>query len=430
MGKDYQDNNVDIQKALGVLETAGPKKRFKMIFLLVAALIVCIGGWFLLKPNGQAALKYITAPVERGNLVVTVTATGELEPVNQVDVGTEVSGTIKTVAVDFNDHVKTGQILAKLDTTKLEAQVLQSKSNLASANAKLLQTEASLLEAVNELSRLEHVRKLSNGKVPSQHDLDAAEAAVKKAKAEKASAEASIAQAQASLDANQSDLDKAVIRAPIDGIVLDRAVEPGQTVAASLQTPVLFTLAEDLTKMELHVDVDEADVGQVKEGQAASFSVDAYPARTFPATITQVRFAPQSENGVVTYKTLLLVENQDLLLRPGMTATADIRVETITDGLLIPNAALRFTPETQMQEAPKEGGGLIRSLLPRRPPRRTVPKNSEPGKTLHKKVWILEKDLPKPIPVTVGVTDGKMTQIIDGDLQPSQAIILNIVEAS
>lgn len=429
MGNPSQESNFDLETVLGIEEDASSGKRFKLVLTFAFLAVLCFGAWYFFHPRGRAEIKYLTGGVERGDLVVTVTATGELEPVNQVDVGTEVSGTIKTVAVDFNDHVNTGQILAKLDTTKLEAQVLQSASNLASAKAKLLQTEASLLEATNELSRLEHVRKLSNGKVPSQHDLDAAIASVKKAKAEKAAAEASIAQARASLDANQSDLDKAVIKAPIDGIVLDRAVEPGQTVAASLQTPVLFTLAEDLTKMELHVDVDEADVGQVQEGQEATFSVDAYPDRTFPAKITQVRFAPQSDNGVVTYKTLLLVDNQDLLLRPGMTATADIKVETVTNGILVPNSALRFTPKIPVQQAPKEKGGLIGSLLPRRPPRRTVPKSQKfPGNGSHKRVWVLDQGHLKPVPVTVGVTDGKKTQILEGPLEPGQELILEVAE--
>jgi biotin carboxyl carrier protein len=206
-----------------------------------------------------------------------------LEPLKKVDVGIEVSGTIKSVDVDYNAEVKVGQTLANLDTTRLDAQAQQNEAALEAARARVLQAHASVEEAEAQMARLIRVRELSGGKMPSQNDLDTGKANLARAKADEASAKASVAQAQATLDVVRTDISKAVIKSPINGVVLKRSVEPGQTVAAQFQSPTLFTLAEDLTKMELQVDVDEADVGQVKEGQAATFTVDAYPDRTFPA---------------------------------------------------------------------------------------------------------------------------------------------------
>ena len=235
--------------------------------------------------------------MKRGDLTVIVTATGTLQPTNKVDVGSELSGIVKSVEADYNDRVKVGQVLARLDTSKLEAQVTQSRAALDSAKAKVLQAQATVLETRSKLTQFQKVRELSNNKVPSQSELDAAEAAFERAKADEASATAAVSQAQATLEANQTDLSKSVIRSPINGVVLTRSMEPGQTVAASFTAPVLFTLAEDLTQMELHVDVDEADVGKVKEGQKAAFGVAAYPNRTFEARITQTRFGSSRPRG-------------------------------------------------------------------------------------------------------------------------------------
>jgi len=316
MTKSIHETNSDIRQTLG-LDKQVPAHKKAWVWVVIVLITVFIAGILMVfYSNGDSSLQYKTAQVQRGNLIVTVTATGELEPVNQVDVGTEVSGTIETVPVDYNDHVKAGQVLARLDTDKLEAQVLKSQAALESAQAKLLEAQANVFETQNELKRLKHARELSGGKVPSQHDMDAAQAALKRARAGEAGARAQIAEAKATLRENRTDLAKGVIRSPIDGIVLERMVEPGQTVAASLQTPVMFILAEDLAQMELHVDIDEADVGQVREGQYATFTVDAYPDRSFPAQITEVRYAPQTVEGVVTYETLLSADNSDLSLRP------------------------------------------------------------------------------------------------------------------
>ncbi|MBN2467670.1 MAG: efflux RND transporter periplasmic adaptor subunit [Deltaproteobacteria bacterium] len=415
-------------------ENKGKNRIKKIIWILGVIITVFILAVIAFhRSNGIASLQFKTAEVKDGDLTVTVSATGQLKPVNQVEVGTEVSGTIETVFVDYNDRVKANQVMAKLDTAKLEAEVLQSQAALESARAQLHQAEADLFEARNQLKRLEHVLELSGGKVPSQQDLDAAEAAFKRAQAKQAVATADIARAEANLNFNKTNLDKAIIYSPIDGIVLERAVEPGQTVAASLQTPVLFSLAEDLTQMELHVDVDEADVGRVREGQEASFTVDAYPDRTFPAQVLQVRYGPQTIDGVVTYTTVLAVDNSDLLLRPGMTATADIIVRKVENVTLVPNAALRFTPPEenakQNENVPPERGNILSKIMPR-PPRhvkRSSNQRPEGSADSGQRVWTLENGKLVPIPVKTGATDGVVTELIICPLKPGTAIVVGAV---
>ena len=231
--------------------------------------------------RAEPVAPYQTETVEKGTLTVTVTATGELKSLTQVNIGPEISGIVESVEVDFNSPVRVGQVLARVNTEKLEAQAAQARAGLQSAEAKRLQAQATLTEAQAELARLQHVRELSKGRVPSRQEIDSQEATVKRAQADEASSDAQVTQSQASLTAIETDIRKAVIRSPINGIVLDRQIDPGQTVAASFQTPTLFTLAEDLTKMKLIVDIDEADIGKVRVGQAARFRVDAYPDRTF-----------------------------------------------------------------------------------------------------------------------------------------------------
>lgn len=427
--EESRDKALYIKKILG---SAGPGKLLnrKVVWLACAALaVLLIGAAVLYASTGNSKVQYRTSEVKQGDLTVTVTATGTLQPVEQVEVGTEVSGTIKTVLVDYNDKVKEGQVLAKLDTTKLEAQVLQSEATLNFAKAKLLEAQATVAETQSKLNRFRESLEMSGGKVPSRTELDSAEAALKRAKAQEGTARADIAKAQATLKANRSDLAKATIRSPINGIVLERKVEPGQTVAASLQTPLLFKLAEDLRQMELRIFVDEADVGQVSEGQSAIFTVDAFPDKKFPARVKQARFASSTENNVVTYETILEVDNNDMLLRPGMTATAFITVNSVSNAILVPNAALRFSPPQDISQKQGSGGStLLASLLSRRPPgSKTRPtqqkQNDSPA------VWKLEGEDLVCIPVKIGVTDGVMTQVIEGGLVPGAAIATDIVRA-
>jgi len=402
---------------------SGGWKRWLSILLAVAVLIA---GYLLLHRQEPDTPKYVTQPVKRGDLTVEVTATGTLAPTNEVDVGIEVSGTIKEVLVNYNDQVKIGQPLALLDPTKLEAQLRQSTAALDAARAKVQQAQATVQESGNQRSRLENVRKMSGGKVPSKLELDSAQATYNRAKADLASARASVVQSEAIQNATRTDLSKTVVRSPINGIVLDRNVEPGQTIAASFQAPVLFTLAEDLTQMELQVDVDEADVGQVHAGQSARFTVDAYPDRNFEAKVTQVRYGSQTVSGVVTYKTILKVDNRDLLLRPGMTATAHIMVNEDKNALLVPNAALRFSPP--VTTATKNEGGLLSNLMPRppQPTKTTIP--SALGK--EQRVWVLKDGQPDPVDVKTGQTNGIVTAITAGALQPGMSLITDTAEPS
>ncbi len=378
--------------------------------------------------ENKEALKYITQEVKRGDLLVTVTATGNLQALNQVDVGVEVSGTIEKIYVDYNQHVKKGQVLAKLDLSKFEAQVKRAEARLRAAQADLIKAKADFKLAQLHMQRLRNAYKLSHGKVPSKIELDEAEAKLRAAEAKVCATKAEIYEAKADLKYYKTELSKAIIYSPIDGIVLARHVEEGQTVAASFQTPILFTLAEDLKRMELHVDVDEADIGQVKVGQYATFTVDAYPDRIFSAKVREVRFAPKIVEGVVTYETILDVDNSDLSLRPGMTATAKIIVKHIKDALLVPNKAFRFVfPKTYQEKEEKKG--LISIIIPHPPRRLSTEEKQKVQRGKKRKIWILRNGHPVQVLVTVGATDGIMTQVISGDIQPGTKVILDVVKS-
>jgi HlyD family secretion protein len=263
---------------------------------------------------------------------------------------------------------------------------------------------------------------LSGGRVPSKQEMDSQEASVKRARADQASFAAQVAQSQASLTAIETDIRKAIIRSPISGIVLDRQIDPGQTVAASFQTPTLFTLAQDLTKMKLIVDVDEADIGNVRVGQPASFRVDAYPDRPFKSTVSEVRSTPKTSNGVVTYQTVLAVDNSERLLQPGMTATAEITVTRVEDTLLVPNAALRFTPPAAVSQPTGGRGGFF--LLPPPPGARRTP----PPARNQPRIWILAGNNPMPIDVVTGPSDGRVTAVTvdEGSLEAGTPAVVDL----
>lgn len=413
----------DIARTLAVGEYSKRRGQYLKWSGIVAAVIIIIVVAMPMVTNvNSQPIQFQTTDAVRDNLAVTVTATGTLEPVNQVEVGSEISGTIETVLVDFNDLVEQGQVLAVIDTDQLQARVNQAAASLELARANVKQAEATVTETKNSLRRSTELEKKG---LASSEEYDAAQAAYDRATAALASAKAQVVAAKSSLDAEQTDLDKATIHSPISGIVLDRDVEPGQTVAASFTTPVLFQLAEDLAQMELHVDVDEADVGQVREGQDAVFTVDAYADKSFPANITEVHFASQTVDGVVTYETVLRVDNTDLLLRPGMTATADIMVKQIENALLVPNAALRFAPPSGEQQSSPTGGSLVSQLMPR-PPRAS--ERSEPAAEGNKQqVWIQRNGQHAAVPVTTGSTDGTMTEVTGGELEAGMAVIINTV---
>jgi len=409
----------DIEAVLGLKK---PKRRFARIRPAPLVAILAVAGLALYFAFGTGGsndgVNYITEPVAKDDLTVTVTATGTVQPTNEVEVSSELSGIVRSVLVDYNSAVKTGQSLAVLDTDKLKSTVDSSKAKLQAAKAKVSEAEATVLETKLERDRQE---QLVTKKVGAEQQLETADAAYKRALAALESAKADVSAAAADLALNETNLGKAEIRSPITGVVLSRNVEPGQTVASSLQAPVLFTIAEDLTKMEVQVDVDEADVGNVREGQPATFTVDAYPDKKFTATIRELRFGSEVVQGVVTYKAVLTADNSELLLRPGMTATAQIVVAHVKDALTVPNAALRFSPaETQHVD----NRNFLQKIMPG-PPHLRRPSTTEQPTGTDRKVWVLKDGAPKEVSVTVGPTDGKRTQIVKGDLEPGEAVIVD-----
>jgi HlyD family secretion protein len=411
----------DIRERLGV-GREGPQRWRRRLATLVGLLVVIVVlAGVTRSRSGGSDVQYQTAMVSTGSLTVRVTATGSLESVTEVKVGTEISGVVERVDADYNTAVKVGQLLASINTDKLRAQRLQAQGAVDAGRAKELQTKATVAESRAQLGRLRQVRELSGGKVPSQQELDTQEATVQRAEADLASAAAQVTQATASLAAIDTDIRKAEIRSPINGIVLDRQVDPGQTVAASFQTPTLFTLAEDLTRMKLVVAVDEADVGSIRVGQPATFRVDAYADRRFDSRVTDVRSTPKTSNGVVTYQTVLAVDNHELLLKPGMTATADVTVAGVTDVALVPNAALRFTPP----QTTESSGGLLSSLIPR-PPATPKPGPTNADKQ-HQRVWMVKDQQLTPIEIAVGMTDGRSTQIISGDMKAGMSVVTDTI---
>ena len=421
--KSKKSSNTDIDQVLELDRKYSRRRRLKRWIVIVIILVLGVAGFSAFKnKEGQNTPKYETQQAKRGNLTIIVTATGTLQPTNEVEVGSEESGIVKSVDVDYNDKVTIGQVLARLDTSRLDSQITQAQASLEAAKANVLQAQATLSETSSKLEQYKKVRQLSDNKVPSQTELDAAQAAYERAKANEASSKASVSQAQAALDTLETDKSKTVIHSPINGVVLTRAIEPGQTVAAAFQAPVLFTLAEDLTQMELHVDVDEADIGQVKEGQDAVFTVDAYPNRKFEAKIIQIRYGSQTVEGVVTYETVLKVDNSDLSLRPGMTASADITVSKVEDAILVPNNALRFAPPEPEQQ---QGQGRPRSLLGAimRPPRMETKHVEEPDNKTEKEVWTLVNNELSPIHIMTGESDGIMTEVIKGDIEPGTELV-------
>ena len=408
--------NADLAAVLAA-SRKGTGRRWRGRLLAAVAVIALAGAgiYYYSGRSGGNEYSYTTQPVKRGDLTVLVTATGSVQPTEQVDISSELSGTVRDVNVDYNSNVKSGEILASLDTNKLEADVKSSRAKLDSAKANVIKANADLQSAQTSLDRL---KRLVTSNVSTQQSLDDATYKYDSAVAAKQINEADVLSSEADLQLAEVNLAKAEIVSPIDGVILTRSVDPGATVAASLSAPILFVIAGDLKKMELQVDVDEADVGQIAVGQKASFTVDAYPDRTFPAEIEQIRFASETTNNVVTYKAVLSVDNADLLLRPGMTATADVTVEAVKATLMVPNAALRYAPEAES----RGGRGLFGMF---RPPR-MGPRSGNGGEALtgnKRRVWILRGERQVPAIIQVGSSDGQFTQVTSGDIKEGDALV-------
>ncbi len=388
----------------------------------IGLLLVSAGYVWLVRQSRPAVAHYVTETLKRGNLTLSVAANGTLQPTRSVNIGSELSGTVREVLVDVNDRVKKGQVLVVLDTAKLQDQVAISRAGLAASQAQLAQATATLKEAQASLARLQEVARLSGGKVPSATELDVARADLDRAVASENSARAAVAQAQATLSTNETNLAKASIRSPINGVVLARSVEPGNAVAASLQAVTLLSIAEDLTQLRLEVNVDEADVGAVEVGQKASFTVSAYPTRPYPAKITRVAFGSTKTDNVVTYVTYLDVDNRDLSLRPGMTASATIVATERQNVLLVPNTALRFTPTAAQGSKAGNGNSIMSRMFPR--PTSNTRKTAKPdASSASRQIWVLRNGQAEALKVNAGISDGRMTEVSGEGVTEGLAVI-------
>ncbi len=415
-----------INKLLGVGE-AQPWYRRTLIWLLLLVVLGAGVGWWWWRAHAlaNAVPQYVTEAAARGNLTLTVSANGTIQPTRAINIGSELSGTVLEVRVDVNDRVKKGQVMLVLDTSKLRDQILRSSATLAAANAQVALNEATTREAQATLDRLQEVARISNNRVPARSELDTGQAALDRAVASVASAHAGVNDAKAALALDQINLSKASITAPADGMVLTRTVDPGNAVAATLQAVTLFTLAEDLVKLRLWVYVDEADVGSVKNGQDASFTVSAYPTRKFPAKITRVGFGSTITDNVVTYLTYMDVSNADMSLRPGMTASANITATQRDNVLLVPNTALRFSPTSAAAAATASAakGGALANLGPRMPGANRRPAAQGASTASAKEVWVLRAGQAVAVSVVPGISDGHHTEITSGDLQAGMLVI-------
>lgn len=385
----------DVAHAIGI-DRSGRVRRWLWRGVGIAVLVVLAGGggylWWARTRTVPTA--YESAAITQGDLEALVSATGTLEPMRTVQVGPEVSGRVSEVRVDFNDAVTHDQILAVIDPLPLAARRTEAQARLRAAIAAQAQATAARDEARVQVGRLSQLA--ARGAVSAQQ-LDTARSGLAQAEAAVQSAAANVALARAAVSSVRTDLERTEIRSPIDGVVLTRSVEPGQAVAATFAPPVLFVLAESLRRMRLVLAVDEADIGRVAIDQGVRFTVDAFPRQSFTGRVTAVHNAPRTVQGVVSYDVIVEVDNAELLLRPGMTASADIVVDRRTRVVLVPNAALRFTPA-----GAAEGEG--------------------------DRVFVLRDGEPAPVRVRIGLTDGRSTELVDGELEPGARVLTDVIE--
>lgn len=423
----------EIEEFLGV--KAVPRWRRTMIYwlpaLLLLALILVFSSWYF---GGDDKPEYITQKAAEQSLDLTVTATGNLRPTNQVQVGSEISGRIDEIYVDVNDRVQRGQVIARINTDVIDDQITQGRANVNVARAQIAQARATRTVDQAQLKRLRDVFRISGGKVPSMIELEQAEAAVQRDDAALASAMASVRAAEAQLGTALTNRERAVITSPVSGIVLARLVEQGQTVQAAFNAPTLLIIAEDLSAMQLRVKIDEADVGQVRDGQAATFTVDAYPGRRFPARVERIDAASTntateataqagtaaSGATVVSYEARLSVANTDGVLRPGMTATATIATQSTGKRLLVPNSALRFRPEDAEAE---EGASVLNPDigLERAEQRATI------GIGSRQDIYVLnDAGTLDAIEVVTGQSDGRLTVVSSTKLKAGMRVVTGV----
>ncbi len=385
----------------------------KIIIAAILFVIISAGGYFLFK-NNRDGVKFRTEKATRGDMRAAVTATGTMNAVVTVLVGTQVSGTIKQLFVDFNSPVKKGQLLALIDPALPQAKVEQARANLQSAAANVEKSEAALLETKRTMERNQAL--LAKNYI-ARSDFDTAETNYQSALAQVNVARAQVEQARAALQVEETNLRYTRILSPVDGIVISRNVDIGQTVAASFQTPTLFNIAQDLTRMQIDTNVDEADIGKILVGQPVQFSVDAYPDITFNGKVSEIRNAPMTVQNVVTYIVVIKVDNPELKLKPGMTANVSIITATKTGAIKVQNAALRFKWTAEKAADKGKTGGPAKGA--------EAAKDAAPGKA--QILWILDNDTPRRVQVTAGISDGNFTEILSGDMKEGDAVIIEAV---
>jgi len=372
----------------------------KKILIGIIILIIIAAGVFVLFRDKEPEIKFRTVNVSMGDIREVVTASGTVNAVTTVLVGTQVSGTIKNIYVDFNSQVKKDQLIVQIDPAIFEAQVEQARANLLSARANLEKADAALVDAKRTFDR---TKELYQRNLIARSELDTAETNHETSKAQVEVAKAQIVQTEAALKLAETNLKYTRIVSPVDGIVVSRNVDVGQTVAASFQTPTLFTIAQDLTKMQINTNVDEADIGKIKMGQPVEFNVDAYPEIIFNGKVWQIRIAPITVQNVVTYDVVIKMDNPELKLKPGMTANVSILTAVKKDILKIPNAAMRFRPsDKNKMNAQQKGFG----------------------------VWQMVNGELRRIPVSTGISDGSFTEVISGDIREGQEIIIESLNES
>ncbi|RYZ08439.1 MAG: efflux RND transporter periplasmic adaptor subunit [Myxococcales bacterium] len=412
-----------------ILAMTKKRRRRALIQRILIALVVLggVGAVVYQRTVGgkSAAPRYVTAQAKLGPLRETVMATGKFKGLDSVDVGAQISGRVARVLVDFNDQVKAGQTLAEIDPAQLLSRVEQSRAQVSASDSSVRLAKATLAQAKAALAR---AKDMADKGLISSKDLEAAQADAERAEASVGSSQSQAILSRASLKDAETSLSWTTIKAPIDGVVLARLVEPGQTVAASLQSPVLFTVARDLSQLTLYVDIDEADIGRLREGQEASFTVGAWPSRKFASKVISVRNLPTAGQTVVTYQAVLSVDNKDLLLRPGMTATASIITSDRPDVLTVPDAALRWQPPAPPKDKPSSS-----PFMPMTPPRmgqrRPGANARSPDAAANASrgtLYVLENGAPKRVVVETGGGDGQNTEIKPGPIQAGTVVITDL----
>jgi HlyD family secretion protein len=389
-----------------------------MVSWLVLALVGAggVAAYFTLRDGNERPVQYKTERLRRGRLEKVVTATGTVSPLVTVTVGSQVSGRIQEIFVDYNSKVRKGQVVARIDPRLFRTEVDKAQANLTAARANLKKAEAAVREAKVQYER---DRDLAKQKVVAPAEVETRLATFQSAKAQVAACKAAVEQAKAALSQARANLAYTTIVSPIDGVIVSRSVDVGQTVAAAMQAPTLFTIAEDLRKMEVHTSVAESDVGQLHEGMPVRFTVDAYPDERFHGVVKQVRYEAQTVQNVVTYDAVVSVDNAELKLRPGMTANASFIVAVREGVLKVPTAALRFRPSVLGRSAPARGGA---SPLP------SARKGHRPRHT--RRVWVLRRGKPVPAMVRTGLSDGSHSEVLGGELRPGDVVIVGVEEGA